>query len=112
MDSNLASSIAPRSVLLSFGREEGHPVDVEGRGAALDPDDVVVLQDDRLPLDFVLENGVDASVHDAALGRVRDIDGPNETLVNDFDSFREFCDVSVGEERSLVDVAEWSGLSV
>ena len=111
-DFYLASSITPRSELLSVGREEGHPVDVEGRSATLDSDDVVVLQDDRLPLHFVLQDRVDTSVHDPALGRVPDVNGPDETLINHFDSFRELGDVSVGEERSLVDVAEWSGLSV
>ena len=108
---NLASTVAPRAELLALRGEECHPVDVERRGAALYPDDVVVLQEDRLPLDLVLEHVVDSAVHDVALSRISNVKGPDETLINDLDRRRELLDVLVGEERALVDVAERSGLA-
>ena len=108
---HLTSAVSPGSELLSLGGEEGHPVDVEGRGSTLDPDDVVVLQEDRLSLDLVLEDGVDAAVHDVAVSGVADVKGPDEALVDDLDRRRELVDVAVAEEGALVDVAEGPGLA-
>ncbi len=106
----LTTSFAPWTVLLAAGREEGHPVDVVGGGATFDPDDVVVLEDDGFAFDLILEDGVYPAVHDATLGWVSDVDGPDETLVNDFNSFRELRHVGVCEESALVDVTKRPGL--
>ena len=108
----LTTPVSPRAELLAVGREEGHPVDVVGRGATLNPDDVVVLEDDGLTLDLILEDGVYSAVHDATLGGVSNVDGPDETLINNLNSFREFGDMGICEESALIDVTEGSGLFV
>ena len=112
VDTLLATPVAPRAELLAVGREEGHPVDVVGRGPTLDPDDVVVFEDDSLALNLILEDGVYPAVHDATLGGVAHVDRPDETLINNFDSFRELRNMRVCEECALVNVTEGSGLLV
>lgn len=108
----LTTPVAPRAELFAVGREEGHPVNVVGGSATLDPDDVVVLEDDSFALDLILEDGVNPSMHDATLGGVSNVDGPDETLINNLNSFRELCDMGICEESALVDVTEGSGLFV
>ena len=87
------------------------PVDVVRTCAPADPDDVLaVLQEELLLLDLVLEDGVDAAVHEAAVGGVGDADGPDEALVDDLDPLGELGHRHVAEEGALVRVAEGARL--
>ena len=87
------------------------PVDVVWACASADPDDVLaVLQEELLLLDLVLEDGVDAAVHEAAVGGVGDADGPDEALVDDLDPLGELGHRHVAEEGALVRVAEGARL--
>ena len=87
------------------------PVDVVGASAPADPHDVLaILEEELLLLHLVLENGVDAAVHEAPVRRVGDADGPDEALVNDLDPLGELCHRHVAEEGALVRVPEGAGL--
>lgn len=63
----LGFPLSPRTVFLALGRVKGQLVDIERRGSAGDPDNVIAAsQVDDLSLDLVFEDGVNASVHHAA----------------------------------------------
>ena len=57
-----ASPVSPRAKCLSLCRVKDQPVDIVGRGAPADSDNVVILEEHLLPLDFIFENVVNASM--------------------------------------------------
>lgn len=71
---------------------------------------MVVFQVDRLPLDLVLQDGVDAAVADRLLVRIVNLHGPDKSLVDHLNSAGESGRKVIDEETSLLGIAKRPGL--
>ena len=71
---------------------------------------LAIFEEELLLLDLILEDGVDAAVHEAAVGGVGDAYGPDEALVYHLDPLGELGHRHVAEEGALVRVSEGTRL--
>ena len=99
-------SVAPGAELGSVLGVESEAVDVVGRGSATHPDDVVPGQVDGLPLDLVLQDGVDAAVQHRVLIRIEHFHGPDKSLIYHLYPLRKSIKMTVFKVRPLVGVAK------
>ena len=110
VDALLAVPVAPRTELGPVLGVEGQAVDVVGRGPAGHPHDVVPGQVDRLPLDLVLQDGVDPAVKHRVLVRIEHFHGPNESLIYHLYPLRKSLEMTVFKVRPLVGVTKRPGV--
>ena len=108
VDALVAVPVAPRPELVPVLGVEGQTVDVVGRGSAGHPDDVVPGQVDGLPLDLVLQDGVDPAVQDGVLVRIKHLHGPNESLIYHLYPLRKSIEMTVFKVGSLVGITKWT----
>jgi len=104
----VAVPVSPRPELGPVLGVEGQPVDVVGRGPAGHSDDVVPGQVDGLPLDLVLQDGVDPAVQDRVLVGIKHLHGPNESLIYHLYPLRKSIEMTVFKVGSLVGITKWT----